>query len=468
MPPFTAASDKDDSVSMHKLLLSSDFGIWLWEPNTDALFFNDVYMRMLGYSHTRFPFHISTWTKLIHPDEREAIMESQRRVLNDPAHGDSFENRFRMLTVSGEYIWILGRGFVVCRDEHGAALRVSGLHIDMRSLDQALEEMAIQHDRMWFALEAARDGLWDWNPATGDVYFSPRYIAMLGYKPNEFPPDVESWVGHVHPQDLANTVQMQYDHIEHPEMGDLFECMYRFLAADGTYKWILGRGKVTRRDASGRGTRVVGLHTDITELRNTQESLTQLLHQDSLTRLCSRFFFDQCMQNLQPEDYPVSVLFCDVDGLKMVNDNGGHAMGDELLITAAASLRRCMPCGSVTARLGGDEFAILLRNTSDTEAKHILDCIQQECEKHNQQAGVLPIFLATGLVSTETMIPVHRLLAFADIDMRANKAITHTKNLQILKTWLEAHTGQTINLQDSRLHGTSAETITDSSLREFC
>lgn len=454
MSLFPKTDEHDDILSVYKLLLSSDFGMWLWEADTDVLYFNEAYMRMLGYKHTQHPFHISTWANLIHEDDREITVSAQRKIVSSPEWGDSFEHRFRMLNASGEYQWILGRGFVIYRDHTGKALRVSGMHLDLRLLDQTLEEAVVQHDRMWFALEAARDGLWDWNTTTGTVYFSPRYISMLGYTPQEFPATVNSWAERVHPDDLASTVQMQYDHIENPALGDLFECVYRFLAADGTYKWILGRGKVTRRDSKGRGIRVVGLHTDITELRNTQERLTTMLHQDSLTQLYSRFYFDKVMAQLSAEDYPVSVLYCDVDGLKLVNDNAGHAMGDQLLINTASIFRQTLPLSSIVARLGGDEFAILLPRTRQSAATIHMAHIMDACERHNADPDMLPVFLAMGMTSAEhDGLPVHKLLAQADTDMRRNKQANHTKNLSALKQWLEKSTGQPVSLVDRRLQG---------------
>lgn len=454
---FPKTDEQDDILSVYKQLLSSEFGIWIWEADTDVLYFNEAYMRMLGYEHCQYPFHISTWIKLIHPDDRSPTVEVQQEMLSTLSLGNSFEHRFRMLNASGEYQWILGRGFIICRDQNGKATRVSGMHLDLRTLDQTLEDTAIEHDRVRFALEAAQDGLWDWNTSTGEVYFSPRYISMLGYTQQEFPATVESWAERVHPDDLESTVQMQYNHIKNDALADLFECVYRFLAADGTYKWILGRGKVTRRDANGRGTRLVGLHTDITELRNTQERLTTLLHQDSLTQLYSRFYFDTAMEELSPEDYPVSVLFCDVNGLKLVNDNAGHPMGDQLLIGTANILRQSLPASSIIGRLGGDEFAVLLPRTRRSTAAIHMARITEACVRHNTNPAALPIFLAIGAVSAEQNgIPGHKLLAQADTDMRLNKSLTHSLNLSVIRQWLEHYTGQPVSLVDRRLQGSSS------------
>lgn len=441
----------DTLLSMYKLLFSSDFGLWSWEPENDRLYFNTAYMTMLGYSQDTFPFHLSTWERLIHPDDRDQIVQTQKAIVLDPDRGDSFEARFRMRTANGNYVWILGRGFVLCRNAQGVATRISGMHIDLNTFNETLEHLATDHDRMSFALEAARDGLWDWDAATDSVYFSPRYISMLGYTPEQFPPHISSWSSRVHPDDLEATVKKQYLHIADPETGDLFECVYRFLGADGSYKWILGRGKVTRRDADGKGTRVVGLHTDITELRAAQETLSQLLNLDTLTSLHSRYFFDAALESLQPEDRPVSIIYGDLDGLKLVNDHLGHATGDKLLIAAARILQESVGRNTVVARLGGDEFAVLLRGCPLHKAEHILKKIHHTLDQHNARLGSIPVFISLGLFCAEESIPAHKLLALADKAMLASKNQHGCKNKKIIKEWILAQTGKCVTDPDHRV-----------------
>ena len=441
----------DDILSIYKLLLSSDFGIWMWETDTDKLYFNANYMKMLGYGHDAFPFHISTWAQLIHPEDHDATVGSQRALIQDASRGDTFESRFRMRNVAGDYVRILGKGFVLLRDAGGRALRISGMHIDLNKMEQTLEMLATEHDRMSFALEAAKDGLWDWNTETEEVYFSPRYISMLGYTPEEFPPTVTSWSKRVHPDDLETTVHKQYAHISDPAQGDLFECVYRFLAADGTYKWILGRGKVTRRDASGRGTRLVGLHTDITELRNTQENLSRLLNLDTLTRLYSRYFLDATLDTLQDEDYPVSILFADVDGLKLINDNLGHAVGDKLLITTASLLRESVGRNTVAARLGGDEFAILLRACPLDKAEKLRAKIESVFAAYRSTPDAMPVFISLGLLCTTEPTPPHVMLARADEIMLGNKAVQRAQSHEQVKAWIKTQTGKPVISDDARL-----------------
>ena len=450
--PDAIVSDNEENIfSLFNGLLRADYGIWLWEPYTHTLYFNKTYLTMLGYAPAQFPYHISTWENLIHPEDWTINVPHQMRIIESAGEGDSFETRFRLKTAKGDYMPVLSRGFVVCRDDRGRAIRLVGIHIDMETSESIVRKLAVAHDRMRFALEATRDGIWDWTPATGEVYFSPRYIAMCGYTPDEFPQRVEAWIERVHPDDLDATVKKQFEFIESPELGDMFECVYRFRTASGDYKWILGRGKVTRRDENGKAERIVGLHTDITELRHTQESLAQLINHDTLTGLYSRFHFDEQLAVLTEEHYPVSIIYGDVDGLKLINDNLGHAAGDTLLKTAASLIRQGTRANDIVARTGGDEFTLLLLRCPEPAAGQVLERIRAVMDIHNATPDAMPVYLSFGLVSAARQTSINKLVTLADRKMLAEKAKNRPVSRTAIKQWIEAQTGVPIDVSDTRI-----------------
>ena len=100
-----------------------------------------------------------------------------------------------------------------------------------------------------------------------------------------------------------------------------------------------------------------------------QEARDQLQHQalhDALTGLPNRVLFaDRLDRALLERSASLSVLFCDLDDFKQVNDAFGHATGDVLLRTVADRLQACVRATDTVTRLGGDEFAILLTDSSD-------------------------------------------------------------------------------------------------------
>ena len=104
---------------------------------------------------------------------------------------------------------------------------------------------------------------------------------MLGYTADQFPGRRDSWKEKIHPDDLKKIVEPQRKLADSPKYGDTFECTYRLKRLDGSYAWILGRGYVTHRDAKGRATRSVGLHTNITASQADRDYFEKLAQNDA-------------------------------------------------------------------------------------------------------------------------------------------------------------------------------------------
>jgi diguanylate cyclase (GGDEF)-like protein/PAS domain S-box-containing protein len=136
------------------------------------------------------------------------------------------------------------------------------------------EEALRESETRWqFALEGSGDGLWDWNVQTGDVYFSQRWKTVLGYEPDEISDRLEEWDKRVHPEDRERVYADINKHFE--EQTEIYASEHRLQCKDGSYKWMLDRGKVISRTPDGKPLRVIGTHTDITERKNTLEALRE-------------------------------------------------------------------------------------------------------------------------------------------------------------------------------------------------
>ena len=112
---------------------------------------------------------------------------------------------------------------------------------------------------------------------------------------------------------------------------------------------------------------------DITQIRQSQEENEYLSYHDQLTGLYNRRFYQEEMNRMDnSRNYPLTIAIGDINGLKLVNDSFGHAMGDELLIKAANIIKMGCREGDIVARLGGDEFVILLPHTDEIEGERII------------------------------------------------------------------------------------------------
>ena len=153
---------------------------------------------------------------------------------------------------------------------------------------QFAEHLASSEERLALALDAARDGLWDWNIETGDAHFSARWATMLGYRPDEIEPRTGAWENLVHPDDLPEVMRALADCRQ--GRSATYEVEHRMRAKDGSWHWILARGRVVTRNAAGAARRMVGTHTDVTARRLAeQRALDACAEAEAASRVKSHF-----------------------------------------------------------------------------------------------------------------------------------------------------------------------------------
>jgi diguanylate cyclase (GGDEF)-like protein/PAS domain S-box-containing protein len=136
---------------------------------------------------------------------------------------------------------------------------------------------------------------------------------------------------------------------------------------------------------------------EITERKILERELIRLSNYDPLTGLFNRHYFEIEMERLQSSQlFPVSIIISDMDRLKMINDQYGHAAGDNAIQKVAMLLQDSIRDNDVAARIGGDEFAILLAKTSEETAGEIVKRILTSI--HTQDDGLLHLSIgsATG------------------------------------------------------------------------
>lgn len=135
-------------------------------------------------------------------------------------------------------------------------------------------KLAESEQRWQFALEGSGDGVWDWDLVTNQVFFSKRWKEMIGFQDDEIKNDLDEWKKRVHPEDLSRTMEDLKRHWD--KKSQVYNSEYRFLAKDGTYKYILDRGITVKAGPDGTPLRMVGTHSDITERKRAEEKLRQL------------------------------------------------------------------------------------------------------------------------------------------------------------------------------------------------
>ena len=135
------------------------------------------------------------------------------------------------------------------------------------------------------------------------------------------------------------------------------------------------------RDDDDRLANYIGIFTDITDIKRSQEKLDHLAHHDALTGLPNRLLFSerlrQAMRGARRDERLMALLFIDLDRFKNINDTLGHPAGDKMLRVVAERLLACVRESDTVARMGGDEYLILLPRVggpedADTVADNLL------------------------------------------------------------------------------------------------
>jgi diguanylate cyclase (GGDEF)-like protein/PAS domain S-box-containing protein len=123
------------------------------------------------------------------------------------------------------------------------------------------------------ALDNAEDGLWDWSAQTGKVIRSARCLTMIGYRRGEVDESLDAWHALVHPDDRERQETAIREHVAGRDPG--YKVEYRLRRADGSWCWVLDRGKVIEWSADGHPLRVVGTHTDVTAYKELEQRLRE-------------------------------------------------------------------------------------------------------------------------------------------------------------------------------------------------
>lgn len=181
------------------------------------------------------------------------------------------------------------------------------------------------------------------------------------------------------------------------------------------------------------------LRAEIADRKKAEEQLKFLSLHDFATGLYNRAYFAEEVRRLDTgRHYPVSLIICDVDGLKIVNDSMGHDIGDHLLVSVANALRAGVRDGDVVARVGGDEFAILIPHVDASDVGAILGRIKAQIDKYNHSKQPVPMIVSMGYATSPGQDKsIDDLYREADNYMYQNKLNNRLASVKILTRAIE-------------------------------
>jgi PAS domain S-box-containing protein len=142
---------------------------------------------------------------------------------------------------------------------------------DITNIKQLTSDLESNRQRLDLALEASNTGLWEWSPISGQTFQNEQWFRQLGYQAEEFSDNPNPFNAIMHPED-ADRVYNKLNKCR-TERSDSYESEFRLKAKDGSWKWILSKGKVVLRNSQGEAERFVGVHLDITERKSMEQEL---------------------------------------------------------------------------------------------------------------------------------------------------------------------------------------------------
>lgn len=249
--------------------------------------------------------------------------------------------------------------------------------------EQLTETLRTSEERYALLARAMNEGLWEWDPQSGEMSFSDRCSDLLGLPVEQRAGELDMrtvWFQGVHPQDgerfRAELLRVVDGTLPHAEIE------YRFRGpGQEDYRWMLARAMpVTSGGTLGRARTILGSLTDIDDRKQLEEELRRNALYDAATGLPNRrMFLERLTASVDrwvQAQVPFAVVFLDLDRFKVVNDSLGHQVGDRLLRAVSERIRSVLRPQDTAARFGGDEFAVLLDSIDPEQVPRVARRIQ--------------------------------------------------------------------------------------------
>jgi diguanylate cyclase (GGDEF)-like protein/PAS domain S-box-containing protein len=370
-PRLPPASDADRDEELRRLHLAqriSRVGSWNYDFIAPALTVSDVLLELYGLERSAFTGLYEVLNNCVHPDNRASVVDATQHLTQT---GVPMTIRYPVIRANdGAVRWLDAHG-VVERDADGVVTQMAGTVADVTELVEAEVKAYEAHAELSKALShqqaviaATPDAIHLYDVATKHlsranrsgkplIGFTPEVVQVLGgHDLYELMPD----------QDVLDLERAYVQANDLPD-GEVVSLRHRVRHYDGEIRWVSRRLTPFARDESDEVTSILVVSRDVTDVVAVEARLQQAALHDELTGLPNRRLLHDRLEHAlrrTARGGHIAVLICDLDGFKRINDNYGHAVGDDVLNLAAQRLIFATRADDTVARIGGDEFAIIL------------------------------------------------------------------------------------------------------------
>ncbi len=263
----SSATLRESEERLRMALTAARMVAWQWSPVDGSLQASENAAEVFGLPDGQFLESIAQGLALLHPDDLANYQAIFREAIEDR---DTYLTRYRLIRPDdGRLLWMEERGHAVC-DESGKVVRLVGVVMDITETMRIEEGLRNARSRLEATLAAGEVGTWEFNPVDDVVRADPNLARMFGVSPEEASGGpIAAYLRVVHPDDRVRVTTALGKSIA---AGEDFEADYRLVAADGSCRWVVARGRV-ERDHEGRAIRLPGVVIDVTAQRRAEAEL---------------------------------------------------------------------------------------------------------------------------------------------------------------------------------------------------
>ncbi|MGQ7859074.1 sensor domain-containing diguanylate cyclase [Pseudomonas sp. 32A] len=394
--------------------------------------FNAGAERMLGFESDEVLGHLTLESLHLAPElEARAVQLSAalgkriapgQAMLVDGADAVHETREWTLVRKDGSHLTVNMLATVLL-DEHGLWVGHLAICLDVTEQKRAYEALAAR-DRLLKKLSAHVPGgifqfILEPNGDSRFIYASDGIRDIYEIEPGVLQQDARKVFERVHPLDVErvrDSIRLSTLQLSH------WREEYRVQLPQRGLRWI--RGEATPEELPGGGTLWHGYVSDISDLKRVEEELRALSITDSLTGIHNRRYFQDRLKaemiRVKRASGALSVIMFDIDHFKRINDQHGHAVGDEVLKELCRRISQRLRRTDVFCRLGGEEFVVLCPNTDGSQAFSVaLELWQALRSEPMEDVGV--VTASFGIASWRVEEGVDGLLLRADSGVYAAK-----------------------------------------------
>ncbi|HEY9643245.1 MAG TPA: PAS domain S-box protein [Coleofasciculaceae cyanobacterium] len=266
MPEQMEIALRQSEERYRRIVETSNEGIWEIDAQNNTSYVNARMAEMLGYRAEEM-LGRSLFAFMDEAGRAIATTNIERRK-----QGITEQHDFKFCRKDGSEIWVILSTSPIL-DDAGQYAGAIATVMDITDRKQAEAELRQSEERWQLAIQGSHDGIWDLNIQTKEIFFSDRCATILGYEVQELGNFYQTWISHIHPDDVERVLATHQSHLDQQIPFYLVE--YRVRCKDGSYKWILDRGQAIW-DQQGNPVRIAGSQTDISDRKRAELELKSL------------------------------------------------------------------------------------------------------------------------------------------------------------------------------------------------